>query len=1162
MPVTKAALAELLVRLRRATVDGVVPDEVFMAQAQELGLGDAERERLRGELARLRMPVQKSVVHTDVDPSEVKRVVRGGEENVFPRLEPVLTLLSRYADADGYVTPRAVAGVVRLAGLDRREEAALRTWAKVRQDPGTRSDAGETSSSSGQSPTAGARVETAGVEHAVDRARDVAEEPGAAATGDIAAAVTAALAVLRADRSEGHPERRLLSAETEVGLGVLVRGGADRIGAEPDEEELKALPSDDLRIRARDCLVVHNLRLVHSLVRGYLEQGLDYDDLFQHGCLGLMRAARKFDPAMGNKFSTYATWWVRQALARAIADEGALIRIPVHMHEQMRKVARAERTLAGRGRPATAADVAVLCDLTLQKVEEVRRLSCRTDSLDRVIGDGATLADFVGRTRPLPAVEQQVVSDLHAEAVMAVVDTFAGRDHRILVRRLGLDGDEPSTLDELGREFGVSRERIRQLEVKLRPELMARLRGARLVGVDEKSEREEAERAAARSARAAQAVRAARAAQAARAARVARAAQVARSAWAARSDQLIKAPGPLRESAEEVVEVPASHTDAVDLTASNSGPEAAESAVEQKTGTDAEATVVVTPPAGTAVRDGRPDDAGATAEAVGGAGIRASTGPGDTATGFRSAAGAGCEDAEDGLASQADAGLGGAIDGPAPVTGACSEDGAPAEADAADWERALRMAKAPSAQTAWLAGYVLAGVGHQAVASLLGQREADAVARCAAEGEPVEFPVLTALEVLRRVLDAVASAGQRPEDFFDRPAEALCGATPRSYLENRSLVHGEPRLAVRDALREYVAESAGAPRHTGEKAPGASSAATREAGLPAEAEEPRGPVAEGDVPGVSPGRPADGEEPSQEAFHQTIDDLPAGGGEPAMGSTGAGVGELAHEAPSRGGQEAQPPESDVPRTKTTDHDLRREFEAREHRIREEYESRLGRHRRDFELQLAEVREAAGRRLAEQGQAADQSLADEWEVTERRISAVRTEAERELDSWEEALLRRMDKTLLRREEHIRAEAETRIAALRGEHRAAYRAVLQRAEKAEEAARRTEHHQRRAHDLELRLRQYREEAETRIAGLEARLRETEEALAQRDQAVEMARRHAEATEHNAAQRIAHTEHNAWARIAELQQQLTDLQGQPAAASEAAETRGSFRDRWRRP
>ncbi|MGW3730319.1 sigma-70 family RNA polymerase sigma factor [Streptomyces sp. NPDC000851] len=115
----------------------------------------------------------------------------------------------------------------------------------------------------------------------------------------------------------------MLSAQAEVGLAVLIRGGADRIAREPSEAELKGLGPDDLRIRARDCLVLHNQRLVYFLVRPYLEQGLDYDDLVQHGFLGLLRATRKFDPSKGFKFSTYATWWIRQSIT-PVADRGAL----------------------------------------------------------------------------------------------------------------------------------------------------------------------------------------------------------------------------------------------------------------------------------------------------------------------------------------------------------------------------------------------------------------------------------------------------------------------------------------------------------------------------------------------------------------------------------------------------------------------------------------------------------------------------------------------------------------------------------------------------------------------------------------------------------------------------------------------------------------------
>lgn len=696
------ALGELLKRLRRAAVDGVVPEHEFVQGVRALAVDDAARDRLRGELARLGLHVGDLHMHTDIDSRHGEKVVWGNEGIVNPRVVLARRLLARYADAEGCVSSRVVEGVVRLAGLDAREAAELLAGAAVRPDAD-----GVAKGDSGSSGACEKSPE--------DTSATVAVDGPASTDGDLDDAVTAALAVLEADRFERRPGKRLLTAQAEVGLTVLVRGGADRVAREPDEEELKALPRDDLRIRARDCLIVHNQGLVHSLVRTVLEQGLEYEDLFQHGALGLMRATRKFDPMMGNKFSTYATWWIRQSLTRAIADEGALIRVPVHMHEQMRKVARAERALAAEGRRAGDPDVAVRCDMTLQKVQEIRRLTRRTDSLDRVIGDGATLADFVAETHVLPSVEQQVVGALFAEDVLAVVDTFTEREARILVRRLGLDGDEPSTLDDLGREFGVTRERIRQIEVKARPVLRQRVREAGLVGLDAVCEK--AELAAERAAEAKKAARFARATHAARTARARIALRKARAERLAQQTEAVVAPA-VAEGPEGDGDTPIAEAEPAVTT--NARESARADAV-----TDADQTV----------------DAGA-------------------------------------------------------------PDGG-----AADWERARRLSAAPVDQVWWLADYARAALGEDGLAALLGQPAADVVVRDAREGKRLSRPVLTALEVLRRVLDVLVEAGQRPGDFFDRPAEALAGTTPRGYLVRSPLVNRESRLAVRDALREFLADA-------------------------------------------------------------------------------------------------------------------------------------------------------------------------------------------------------------------------------------------------------------------------------------------------------------------------------------------------------------------
>ncbi|MEU9480165.1 sigma-70 family RNA polymerase sigma factor [Streptomyces sp. NPDC048191] len=1124
-----------------------------------------------------------------------------------------MRLLERYADTEGYVTSRALEGVVRLAGLNAREAAALREAARVRPEKpsvDTTADATPEEAPGRQEAASGGRAagemsafeepsvaeEQGSPEQVGEPPEDFLPEPSGTVVrtdADVAAAVAAARAVMREDRMRRRPENRLLTAQEEVGLAVLVRGAANE---EPDQETLSALPPEDIRIRARDCLVVHNQRLVHSLVPRYLEQGLDYDDLFQHGALGLMRAARKFDAAKGFKFSTYATWWIRQSITRGLWDEGTVIRIPVHMHERIRKVAGAERTLAAQGRPATTADVAVLCDLSLSKVEEARRLSRRTDSLDRVIGDGATLGDFVARTRAVPPFEEQVHNALLLTEAMTVVDTFSGRDHRILVRRLGLDDEPPSTLDQLGGEFGVTRERIRQLEVKLVPELRERLRRARLLRVGGSSVPEESGNARSVSTGAARR-------------RVSRAARPAR---------LVRAVGPAARS-------------------------------------------LAAPPSGRATTEAEMPPAGGMTT--------------DRAT----------------------------------------------SVDAADRARARRPADEPSGQ-AGLANYALAAVGGPGLAEILGPPAADAVLRIAREREPADHSVLMALEVLRRVFDAVAEAGLRPEDFLDRSFEALCGVTPRAYLARKPLVHGEPRLAMRDALREFLA----APRALAEavtaegeaEAPAPPEATDqRSAELEPTERAPTGPEQTADQPACdaptaaadepdaeaaesqqsrttagaaeTPAGAADAEETAADAVG--TDDMPVrtqytadwhkareltappfGGGlvwlaEYALLAVGhlqlaVLLGSSAADAVVRAGRERGMLDRRVISALEVLQgvfDVLRELELRPEHFFEWTSEALGGTTpraylaakplvdnasrlaiQDALNEFASVRvtgsdadadaengdggasqdapvetgEDVERRLAEAHarheaevacltQAHERRIAEERQAADARVTAALAQAEQQLDSWEEILLNRADKALARREQYLRRQADERVARLKEEQREATVAATRRAQErivdleirlrhtesaaSTAGAERVSRFQARAEEAEQRLRRYREETEARIAHLEARLRQAETRLIARDRAmyeagqraaadVEQAQQWAEAAERRAealvsaadqaearaaqgqqiaAARLAQVEHDAWARISELQAQLAALQA-PAAG------RASLRDRWRRP
>jgi RNA polymerase primary sigma factor len=272
--------------------------------------------------------------------------------------------------------------------------------------------------------------------------------------------------------AEGVPASEQTSSEDPLKLYVRQIGGGPLLTREEERELARRKDEGDEEAKRR--LIESNLRLVMAITRNYTKASVPLLDLIQEGNLGLIRAVEKFDYRLGYKLSTYATWWIRQAITRALADQGRTIRLPVHVADQVRRLLRARRQLAQKlNHEPTLAELARETQQTEERVRELLELVEIPVSLDTPVGDGESLyGDLIEDVNSLAPHDQSAVQARGRELAGAL-EQLNPRMRRVLSLRFGLDGEHPQTLEEVGSQLGITRERVRQLETRALRELRA-----------------------------------------------------------------------------------------------------------------------------------------------------------------------------------------------------------------------------------------------------------------------------------------------------------------------------------------------------------------------------------------------------------------------------------------------------------------------------------------------------------------------------------------------------------------------------------------------------------------------------------------------------------------------------------------------------------------